>query len=282
MKPLHIASLILGLLLVTLLVVYFWPQKPTPRPHVKELEKPHVAPLENEPEVRHPLPPEEPMTSEEKEEAARPLPGLAESDPYMKELLTSLFGQSATEKLLVPQEFIQRMVLIIDALPGKELPHQHLPVRSPPGKFQVAGEEGGKVIAMENFDRYTPYVRLAEAVPAEGLKTAYLKIYPLMEQAYRQLGHPKGYFHDRMIEVLDNLLATPEVNYPLPVVEHIKSYRYADPQLESLSAGQKVLLRMGPENSKRIKEVLRKLRDQLIGERRKEESSSSASNSRVA
>jgi hypothetical protein len=275
-KPLHIASLIFGLLLVALLVVYFWPQEPAVPPMMTEPEKPREAPQEEETQIRHPLPQDVTSALKEKEPAS-PLPPLADSDPYVKDLLTQLFGKKATEQVLVPQEFIQRMVLIIDALPRKEYPHQHLPIYSPSGKFQVAGKEGSSVIASDNFRRYTPYIRVAETVPPERLKAAYLKTYPLMERAYRQLGHPKGYFHDRMIEVLDHLLDTPEVNYPLPVVQHVKSYRYADPQLEALSAGRKVLLRMGPENTKRIKEVLRNLRGQLLGEPQQREPSPTSS-----
>jgi hypothetical protein len=38
---------------------------------------------------------------------------------------------------------------------------------------------------------------------------------------------------------------------------------YADPELESLPSGQKILLRMGRENARRVKNVLQRLRDQL-------------------
>jgi hypothetical protein len=158
------------------------------------------------------------------------------------------------------------MVLIIDALPKRNVPMQHLPLRKPSGQFQTEGEEDAKVIGTRNAGRYTPYVRLAEAVPAQRLVATYLRIYPILEQAYRELGHPQGYFHDRMIAVLDLLLATPEVNEPIPLVGHVAVYRFADPELEALSSGQKVLLRMGGENSRRIKAVLQKLRDQLVTE----------------
>jgi hypothetical protein len=40
-------------------------------------------------------------------------------------------------------------------------------------------------------------------------------------------------------------------------------FEFADPQLESLSAGQKVLVRMGADNERRIKAKLRELRKVL-------------------
>jgi hypothetical protein len=42
-------------------------------------------------------------------------------------------------------------------------------------------------------------------------------------------------------------------------------YEYADPKLEALTAGQKVLVRMGPDNARAVKTKLRELRSALIG-----------------
>ncbi len=268
MKPLRIVTIALGLLLVVLLVVLFWPKKAAQPPSISELEQLPVAP-QAEPEIRYPLPEAQPAAGEAKAPTIPPLPALGESDPFTSDLLIQLFGEPAWKQLLTPQHFIQRLVLIIDALPREDLPMQHLPVRSPPGSFLTAGKPGAEIIATENFGRYAPYVALAEAVPPQRLADAYLRIYPLLEQAYRELGHPQTYFHDRVIEVLDHLLATPRVKGPIPVVEHINRYHYADPQLESLSAGRKILLRMGPDNARRVKKVLQQLRNLLVGTREK-------------
>ena len=37
-------------------------------------------------------------------------------------------------------------------------------------------------------------------------------------------------------------------------------YEFVDPQLQALSSGQKMLVRMGPENARRLKAVLAELR----------------------
>jgi hypothetical protein len=264
MKPSRLAILGLGVLLVLVALLYLWPAKSPEPPIVMEPDEPVSAPETTELAIRHPLPePPTPPPGEQKEPAP-PLPDLAESDPYVKDLLSRLYEDPSLRQLLVPQHFVRRMVLIIDALPKRNVPMQHLPLRKPSGQFQTEGEEDAKVIGTRNAGRYTPYVRLAEAVPAQRLAATYLRIYPILEQAYRELGHPQGYFHDRMIAVLDLLLATPEVDEPIPLVGHVKVYRFADPELEALSSGQKVLLRMGGENARRVKAVLQKLRDQLV------------------
>ena len=41
-------------------------------------------------------------------------------------------------------------------------------------------------------------------------------------------------------------------------------YEYADPDLESRSAGQKLLIRMGPANARIIKAKLREFRAEIV------------------
>ncbi len=55
----------------------------------------------------------------------------------------------------------------------------------------------------------------------------------------------QGSVNDRLIEVIDNLLATPDVEGPVYLTKPEAVYLFEDPELEALTAGQKVLLRMG-------------------------------------
>jgi hypothetical protein len=77
------------------------------------------------------------------------------------------------------------------------------------------------------------------------------------------LGYPAGSFNDRLIEAIDDLLMTPDVEGPVELTQPRILYEFADPDLEALSAGEKILLRMGPENSAKIKTKLREIRDEL-------------------
>ena len=43
----------------------------------------------------------------------------------------------------------------------------------------------------------------------------YARLYPLFQQAYEELGYPGRYFNDRLVEVIDDLLATPEPTGPV-------------------------------------------------------------------
>ena len=89
----------------------------------------------------------------------------------------------------------------------------------------------------------------------------YRRFYPLFQDAYVDLGYPDAYFNDRLVEVIDHLLATPDVDGPLSLVRPHVLYEYADPELENLSSGQKLLLRMGSAHRARMKDTLREVRD---------------------
>ena len=92
------------------------------------------------------------------------------------------------------------------------------------------------------------------------LAATYRRFYPLIQEAFAQLGYPDAYFNDRLIAVIDHLLATPEPREPVQLVQPHVLYEFADPALEALSSGQKLLLRMGSDNAARVKSVLEELR----------------------
>jgi len=115
-----------------------------------------------------------------------------------------------------------------------------------------------------NYGRYKPLVQLIRSTDTKSLISTYSRYYPLFQEAYESLGHPPEYFNDRLIEVIDHLLATPELEGPIALAQPNVLYEFADPKLESSSAGQKVLIRMGAENAKVVKEKLRELRGELV------------------
>ena len=108
-------------------------------------------------------------------------------------------------------------------------------------------------------------MRNVDQVDATALVGVYERYYPLFQQAYRELGYQNGYFNDRLVEVLDHLLAAPDAGAAPALVHPSVFYQYADPALEQLSAGQKILVRMGPANAARVKAKLREVRAALVG-----------------
>ena len=92
----------------------------------------------------------------------------------------------------------------------------------------------------------------------------YVGLYPLFQRAYEELGFPGKYFNDRLIEAIDDLLETPELDAPVKLLRPRVLFEFAEPDLETRSAGQKILLRMGPENAARVKAKLWEIRRELL------------------
>jgi hypothetical protein len=53
---------------------------------------------------------------------------------------------------------------------------------------------------------------------------------------------------------------------PIDLTQPKVLYEFADPSLEQRSAGQKMLIRMGPVNESRVKAKLRDIRRSLTGQ----------------
>ena len=126
-------------------------------------------------------------------------------------------------------------------------------------------------IGARNAERYVPFVRFVEGIDARQAVALYLRVYPLLQQAYEDLGYPGKYFNDRVVEVIDNLLATPMPAGPIAVKRFTADggassglYVFVDPALEASPAGQKILLRMGRDNAAPLMAKLRELRALLV------------------
>lgn len=210
-----------------------------------------------EPAVRHPI------------EAARsrPLPSLAEADAYVKDALIDLLGRKQVAAFLNLDGVIRGFVATVDNLPNERAAVHLWPVKPMAGRFEAEGD----VIGARNGDRYAPFVSLVSGADTTGAVRLYVRLYPLFQQAYEDLGSPGKYFNDRVVEVIDHLLATPPLPEPIKVrrieaqgaARPATLYQFEDPQLERLSAGQKILLRMGPANAGTIKAKLAEIRSQI-------------------
>ena len=229
---------------------YLWREPNTDQPQTAPA--PAIIP---EPSIRYPV--------EGLGPTADSLPPLSDSDDTIHRAVTALVGKRL-ESLLISEDMIRRVVATIDNLSRDHLSAQLMPVKPVSGLTLTMETDAGVAIARENAARYRPYVRIAQAVPTDKLVALYARFYPLFQQQYQALGYADGYFNDRIVQVIEDLLATPDVSEPLLLVQPRVLYEFADPTLQNLSAGQKILLRMGAENREEAKAKLREIRKALI------------------
>jgi len=192
-----------------------------------------------------------------------PLPPLDESDARAREVLARAAGAELVEAHLAEEQVIRKLVTTVDNLAGGNVWIKARAVPPVGGPFLAGGSEEAPVLGPRNFARYDPIFRTVEQVDATALAAAYRRHYPLLQQAYEELGYPGRQFHTRALEIIAHLLSTPDVRGPIPLERPHVLYRYADPELESLSSGQKIMLRIGPANRAIAIEKLIQLRAAL-------------------
>ncbi len=195
---------------------------------------------------------------------ALPLPPLDDSDVDVLGGLTELVGQQSAMQYLVPERIVRNIVVTIDNVPRQQMTLNQRPIKPTQGVLVTAGAEDTLVLAPANYARYEPFVAVARAVDAKTLVALYRGLQPLFQQAYEELGHPNASFNDRLVEVIEHLLATPNAPGEIRLVQPSVYYKYADERLEKLSAGQKLLIRMGPTNAAAIKAKLRDIQAELL------------------
>lgn len=238
---------------------YYWiaVNQPAPEPVVAPATT--VAEPQAMPEPLHPMPERERRLAERPQLV--PLPPLDQSDDYFILEMSNVFGRSM-EELLVASGTIERIVATVDNLPRAHVAERIRPVVRLEGQFVVDGQDGSGefTINSSNFARYDVLVELLTSADLVQVVEVYRRFYPLFQGAYVDLGYPDGYFNDRLVEVIDHLLETPEISDTAPLTRPHVLYEFADPELEGLSSGQKLLLRMGAEHRSRVNQRLEELR----------------------
>jgi hypothetical protein len=238
---------------------YFWPRGAVPTPP-QVAPAPPPGPARAEPGIQHPIEQVPGAT-----DAQAQLPSLDDSDAVARDSAAAILNGDGM-RLLVPEGIVRHIVATIDNLPRTTVAPRVLPVRPVPGAFEVAPLANGMSIAPGNAKRYAGYVDAAESIDTGRLVGFYVRLYPLFQQAYVELGYPNGYFNDRLVAVIDHLLAAPEPSGPVLLLQPKVFYQYADAGLEERSAGQKIMMRIGRDNELRLKAKLREIRKALVAE----------------
>lgn len=200
--------------------------------------------------------------------AQKPLPELHQSDPAAIEEIKALAGGDKLLKLLVPDSVILKFVRAMIALDEGTVVNDYRPIVSPPPPFKTEKideplvEHVGQryLLSATNYRRYDGMVNVFESLESDALMSAYHRFLPLFEEAYAQQGLNTGGFNQVALRVIDNFLAAPVIEEELILVQPKVFYQFQELALEELPDSQKLLLRMGPENTRRIQGKLKEIK----------------------
>jgi len=276
MKPYLIAA---AVLLIILLVVIFWPSKtpietsevpvPIVEPSVETEEELGITDMV-EPDVFQPVrqPSAVTVSSDmeveefEAEDVSVDIP-LDATDAGVKSALLAVANSPVFGQYLVNEALIQKFVINVSNLAEQKLSPKDSLVVPPEESFKTYTQADRVWIDRNSFKRYTPYVDVLASLNTDELLTVYDNYKPVIVEKFSEISRPGANFDDTLMRAIDELLDTPQVPVPIEVYSESVMYKFKDPQLEALSGPQKQLLRAGPENMRRIKDILRDLKDAL-------------------
>lgn len=226
-----------------------------------------------EPEPAPPAAPDpEPEVLEEAPEPEpQPLPELAESDTVALAAAEELSPSEDLRDMLVEDDVIQKSVRAVIGLATGNVVHEYRPIEAPDSPFIVEkldeppSEEVGQRyrLSPENYQRYDKYVDVATALDPQNVARVFERFYLLLEEAYEQHGVDRGSFKQVTLDAIDSMLAAPVLEKEPILIQPRVHYQFEDPELESLPGPQKLLVRMGPENTRQLQTVLREIRSAI-------------------
>jgi len=276
MKPFIIIA---GVVLIIILIVIFWPSQDSGDSEVmgsneqdSALNQDASAGIDDmvEPEVfEAPPTPAEGQVSDDMDinefEASEVEVDMPEevSDAAVKSALMQVAASPAFAKLLVNERLIEKFVINVNNLSSKQLSPKDSLVVPPEEKFQTYNQADRTWIDNSSFQRYNGYIDVLESVDTEELLAVFDNYESTIREKFSEISRPGEDFDSALMDAIDTLLNTPQVPVPIEVYRDSVMYKFKDEQLEELSGPQKQLIRTGPENMRRIKDVLRSVKEAL-------------------
>ncbi len=237
-------------------------------------------PIATPPPVTEPAPIAEPPASQQPPEAdiperapvaepLPPLPALDASDDWLREQSNALVAANRQPQLaqwLTSGDLLRRASAYLDGLARGALLSNIFPLSPPSDRFISHTSNGALWMNAGNYERYNATVGVISALDAEQLVALFDRARPLLMAAFSELGYTQRQMDGVVLAALDQILATPVIVEPIELTRESVAFRYADPQLESLSRLQKQLLRSGPDNTRQLQKLAAELRQRLLAE----------------
>ncbi|WP_394498007.1 DUF3014 domain-containing protein [Shewanella sp. ENK2] len=233
-------------------------QLPEPVPE-QPIEQEPIEEVIVEPEVVEPTE----IIPTEPEVVVEPLPALTESDDFVEQKTIEMADGMKIESIILKKDIARQFVVFVDNMAQGEVIHKASPLKGPKDSFSVSEITDKIYLNPDSYHRYDLYADMIAGMNDEQLVSTFEELSPLFDEAFEELGYSDMSFNERMVEAFDVILAAPIIEDPIELSSISVNYLFVDPTLESLPNIQKLMVRMGPENTKKIKGAVRKLKQQL-------------------
>jgi hypothetical protein len=187
------------------------------------------------------------------------LPPLNLSDPFVREMLSSLSSRPELAAWLASDNLVRNLAASIDAVANGATPSTQLRRLAPAGSFAAEPRGEDFVIDARSYRRYDGIADTVATLDAAGLARAYVILRPRLQEAYAELGYPGSDIDGAVERAIARLLETPTLDREVDVRPAPVLYQFTDERLERLAPAQKQLLRMGPRNERLVQDKLREV-----------------------
>ena len=187
------------------------------------------------------------------------LPPLDASDALVRTLVQALSASPAVTAWLTTNGLIRNFTVVVANIADGATPAKHLSSVRPSSSFHIVERNGNLSVDPRSYDRYNAIADAIASLEPAAAARLYATLKPRIEEAHRELGSADQSFDRTLERAIVALLNTPVVDAPPRLTPKGIGYAYADDRLESLTAAQKQLLRMGPRNERLVKAKLREI-----------------------
>lgn len=211
---------------------------------------------------------------------------LAEGDERLRKLAASASSSPLVASWVAVPDIIQRLTAAVRLIAAGDSPRPVLAFIELPGEFAVREqiETGGKrksraprkagrgrrrrveyteriFIAPASYARYDALVDAFAGLDMTVAGRAYGQLRPYVDAAFAEVAHQGEHFDPVLIAALDRLLSVEVPEGEIELVPKGAIYAFKDPALESRSAAEKHVLRLGPRNARSFQRALRRFAD---------------------
>jgi hypothetical protein len=192
------------------------------------------------------------------------LPSLNDSDDFVLEGLRALQNGAALIRVLADEQLIRSIVVFVDNISRGEFPQTSLPYKRIEQEMSVRNiDENLFVMEANAHERFNQLIDTFVAVDTDQAMILYRTLQPLFQQAYAEIGSRNVNFDDTLRSAINAVRRSPNAEGPYQLVKPSVMFLYADASIENMEEMQKQLIRIGPENTEKLKAKLRQFSEQL-------------------
>lgn len=231
--------------------------RPEPEAPPIAVAEPVIAELPEEVEVEEAPPPAV------ADNAVR-LPTLNRSDRFVFESIQALQNGLELVGYLADDQIVRKFVVFVENISRGEFPQSGLPYKSIQSEMPVRNIDENLYVMDDSAPaRFNQILNTFLAVDTESAIGLYRMLSPLFQQAYAEIGYRNESFDDTLRAAINNVLRTPDIEGPFQLVKPSVMYLFADSSIENMQAVNKQLIRLGPDNTAKLKSKLLEFASQL-------------------